>query len=154
MIEKSLESEITSFLYKIIPTTIIALLINSLIITIVLWNVISPKILLPWIFLILIFIIIRSISYLFYKKGLPKIKTRTWSYLFIGLTALAGVIFGFAGVFPFPKEQFAYQVFVYFALGGMTAGSLGSFSINKNETSVRLRSTERWNGENNAELFN
>ena len=129
---KSLESEITSLLYKIIPTTLIALLINSLIITIVLWNVISHKILLPWLGLILLFIIFRSISYLLFKKGHPKIKTKTWSYLFIGLTALIGVIFGAAGVFPFPKEQFEYQVFVYFALGGMTAGSLGSFSINKN----------------------
>ncbi len=129
---KSLESEITSYLYKITPTTIIALLINSLIIAIVLWNVISLKILLPWLGLILLFIIIRSISYLLYKKGPQKIKIRKWSYLFIGLTALAGVIFGALGVFPFPKEQFEYQVFVYFALGGMTAGSLGSFSINKN----------------------
>jgi len=76
--------------------------------------------------------IFRSISYLLFKKGPPKIKTSTWSYLFIGLTALAGVIFGASGVFPFPKEQFSYQVFVYFALGGMTVGSLGSFSINKN----------------------
>jgi len=129
---KSLESEITSLLYKIIPTTLIALLINSLIITIVLWNVISLKILLTWLGLILLFIIFRSISYQLFKKGPPEIKTRTWSYLFIGLTALAGIIFGAAGVFPFPKEQFSYQVFVYFALGGMTAGSLGSFSINKN----------------------
>jgi len=131
MIEKSLESEITSFLYKIIPFSLIAILVNSLIITIVLWNVVSHKILLPWLGLIILFMIFRSSSYLLFKKGLTKTKTRTWSYLFIGLTALAGIIFGALGVFPFPKEQFEYQVFVYFALGGMTAGSLGSFSINK-----------------------
>jgi len=128
---ESLESEVTSFLYKIIPATIISLLINSLIITIVLWRVISHKILLPWLCLIFMFVIFRSISFLLYKKWPLIIKTRTWSYLFIGLTVLVGVIFGAAGVFPFPKEQFEYQVFVYFALGGMTAGSLGSFSINK-----------------------
>jgi diguanylate cyclase (GGDEF)-like protein len=104
-----------------------ATIINSLIITIVLWNVIRHEILMAWCSLNICYAISRYAIIYFYRKRFNKINLSAWKIGTFISFAIAGILFGSAGIFLTDTPHFEYVIFLYFVAGGMAVGSAGSY---------------------------
>jgi diguanylate cyclase (GGDEF)-like protein len=128
---QSLQAEITRIVFTQLPINTLAVLINAIIIVIILWKSIPKMTLFIWIGVNLFVSLLRMSSYYMYRNKSSGIDEKRWLNLFLIGTFLGGVAFGSAGVFLFHPELFKYQVFVYFVLGGMVAGSSGTYAIKR-----------------------
>lgn len=128
-----IEKEIIRLIYTQLPINILAVLINAGIIVFVLRNAVSGTTLTWWFGANVVAIIPRLGLFFTYKKQrrTGNVRESLMFGLFVFSTFFAGLAFGSAGVFLFPSDSFAHQVFVYFVLGGMTAGSAGTYAIKK-----------------------
>ncbi len=52
-----------------------------------------------------------------------------WGTWFIVGSGLAGITWGFAGIFLFPAASIAHQTFIAFVLGGMAAGAASTYAV-------------------------
>jgi diguanylate cyclase (GGDEF)-like protein len=128
-----IENEITRLIYAQLPVNVLAVFINASVIVFILRNVLSFTPLAIWYGVNVGLSLVRLGMSFFYKKQSHSAKhsQRFWRLLFNSGTLLAGLAFGSAGIFLFPPDNFAYQVFVYLVLGGMAAGSSGTYAVNK-----------------------
>lgn len=110
-------------LARSMPSTII----NSVIIVMVLWNVIPRQNLVFWCLLNIGFVLMRYLMLHVYRKGFKRNNFILWQRLLMVSFFIAGTLFGAAGLFLMDFSRLEYLVFIYFIVGGMVAGSLGSY---------------------------
>jgi two-component system, cell cycle sensor histidine kinase and response regulator CckA len=117
-------------LYKHTLIGVAATLLNSLILTYILWNVIPHVALTIWFAACLSVSFFRYlISRRFWRSSqTPTEYSRQEMWFNIGI-AFSGIVWGSAGIFLFPIDSVAHQIFIAFVLGGMVAGAAGTFSI-------------------------
>ena len=125
-----LYAEQVKLLYAQASVSMIATLANSTILTFILWKVISHTILLAWFSCNLLITLIRYLLVYRYRCTSSKsLEIHRWgSWFTVGL-ACGGIVWGLAGIFLFPVDSIAHQVFLAFVLGGMVAGAVGSYSV-------------------------
>jgi PAS domain S-box-containing protein len=106
-----------------------ATIINSCILVLALWGQTSTMKLLSWSLAVTIVCILRLILYIYYSRNSERTGNITrWKNLFFLSLFLTGIIWGAPGVFLFPPDSIAHQVFIAFVTGGMIAGSVGSYT--------------------------
>jgi diguanylate cyclase (GGDEF)-like protein len=128
---QSLQAEITRIIFAQLPINNLAVLINATIIILILWKSTPVNTLFTWLGINLLVGALRMVMLYLYRKKRSLEDNQKWLKLFLSSTFLAGLAFGSAGIFLFHPELFEYQVFVYFVLGGMVAGSSGTYAIKR-----------------------
>jgi diguanylate cyclase (GGDEF)-like protein len=128
--ETHVEIERTNILVKNLFTSMPSTLINSTILVIVLWNVIPRLQLILWCLVNICFVLIRYMMIGIYRRGFQKDNYLLWQRLLLLSFVIAGLLFGAAGLFFINTDQLIYMVFLYFIVGGMVAGSVGSYHNN------------------------
>jgi len=127
---KLLYAEQVKQLYRHTPIGLIATLVNSLILTFVLWKVISPAALIIWFAACVSVALFRYLLFLKFSRSSPKpTETSRQDMWFRISIAFSGIVWGSAGIFLFPVDSIAHQIFIAFVLGGMVAGAAGTFSV-------------------------
>lgn len=127
---RRIRAEQVTFLYTNAPYGIFATIIASSFLAFVLWGVVPPLITFAWLG---INFFVAAVRYILTRKyqnsSVPYDESPRWeAYFNIGLF-FAGAAFGSSGVFLFPEEAVVYHVFLAFVLGGMMAGSVGTYSV-------------------------
>ncbi len=125
--ETLVEIERTNILVKNLFTSMPSTLVNSTILVIVLWNVIPRSQLVIWCLINIVFVLVRYLVIEFYRRGYKQENYLLWQRVLLISFLIAGLLFGSAGLFFINTDQLAYMVFFYFIVGGMVAGSLGSY---------------------------
>ncbi len=110
-------------LSRSMPSTIL----NSIITVIVMWNVIPLPQLIVWCLLNIGFVLVRYLMLHFYWQGFKRNDYILWQRLLMVSFIVAGALFGGSGIFLMDSARLEYLVFLYFIIGGMVAGSLGSY---------------------------
>lgn len=124
------EVERTKILVKNLFTSMPATLVNSIILVVVLWNIIPKPHLVIWCLANISFVLVRYVVIRFYQRGFKQDNYHLWQRGLRISFVIAGLLFGSAGLFFINTDQLAYMVFLYFIVGGMVAGSLGSYHNN------------------------
>lgn len=125
--ETFVEIERTNILVKNLFTSMPSSLINSTILVIVLWNVIPRLQLVIWCIINILFVLVRYVVIGLYRRGYKQDNYILWQRVLLISFVIAGLLFGAAGFFFINTHQLAYMVFLYFVVGGMVAGSVGSY---------------------------
>ena len=127
---KSLFAEQVNLLYGNVSGSMIATIVNSVILTFILWNVVSHTVLIIWLLSHFLITFVRYISLYKYRRSSSKLlKADYWNILLITGIALSGIVWGSAGFFLFTVTSDLHQIFLILVIGGMIAGSLGTYSI-------------------------
>ncbi|MBF0467338.1 MAG: GGDEF domain-containing protein [Desulfamplus sp.] len=101
--------------------------INSLIISAVLWKIIPSSKVFVWACANIVFVIIRYTGLVLYRRGVRSEDITFWKRLLFFSFLVSGLLFGSCAIFLVDPARPEYTVFLYFVLGGMVAGSLGSY---------------------------
>ncbi|MBN1850132.1 MAG: PAS domain S-box protein [Deltaproteobacteria bacterium] len=118
-------------LYSNAPIGLVATLINAFILAFILEGMSPALPVIPWLATLLgIFVFRASFIYRYRRSSRIPMEARYWNNWFNVNMAFSGIIWGSAGVFLFPTESIAHQVFLAFVLGGMVAGMAGTFAVN------------------------
>ncbi len=125
--ETSIEIERTNILVKDLFSSMPSTLANSTILVIVLRNVIPRSQLLIWCLINILFVLVRYLVIGFYRRGYKQDNYILWQRVLLISFLIAGLLLGSAGLFFINTDQLAYMVFLYFVVGGMVAGSVGSY---------------------------
>jgi PAS domain S-box-containing protein len=112
------------------PVTMPATVISSLILAGIFWNVASRQAILIWLVVNIGFVLARYDLVLRYRRAdTESRRSGRWYARFVVLLGCSGIAMGSAGIFLFPSDSPAHQMFLTFLLGGMMAGAVGAFSI-------------------------
>jgi diguanylate cyclase (GGDEF)-like protein/PAS domain S-box-containing protein len=121
----SLYSEQVGLLYKNAPLAYTVTLINGAILGYIQSALIPLAVVLAW-YGCLVFVTVLRVLVI-WRYGMVKPgpdRTRFWSIAYVIGTALAGSVWGAAGLVLFPLDSIAHQAFVAFVLAGMAAGGI------------------------------
>jgi two-component system, cell cycle sensor histidine kinase and response regulator CckA len=109
---------------------VVANLTNALVLTFFFLPVVPPKTVIGWASSLIALSGFRILlKCRFLRVQVPISEMIKWSRWNIFTMALSGCIWGAAGIFLFPVNSSIHQVFIAFVLGGMVAGSMGTFSV-------------------------
>jgi PAS domain S-box-containing protein len=117
-------------LYKHTPIGVAATFVNSFILTLILWKVIPHTALTIWFAACVSIAFFRYLLFLKFNRSSQTPAEYGSQEMWFNISmAFSGIVWGSAGVFLFPMDSIAHQVFIAFVLGGMVAGAAGTFSI-------------------------
>ncbi len=139
----TLRAERLHHLYANLPSALFISLLLALILLYVQWPVIAPEVLLGWFAVFMIILLGRVIMFFAWKRSVEtdeQTATLRWLYRFRVGTALAGVVWGIAGVLLAPPGNISHTVYVTFALAGLGAGGSTTLAIDRISVNVFLLS--------------
>lgn len=123
-----LHAEQVRLLYGNLPTGLFGSVAIAAILGYVQWPVVDHPVLVAWVAAIFIISLGRYLLILAYEHACPPpSEARRWGQWFTLGTALSGAAWGSAGILLF-SDDLAHQIFVIFALAGMSAGAVVAFS--------------------------
>jgi len=124
-----IEAEQTNLLYAQAPISLVVTLLNSAIVTVILWNEVAHPVVFSWFVLMVAVTLARFILVQLYRRAAPTAdQVRRWRTRFIIGASCAGLTWGGAGIFLFPRDSFVHQLFLVFVLGGMITGAVAMLS--------------------------
>lgn len=103
--------------------------VSSLILTAMLWSFVPKDMLLLWFFSNNIFVLVRYLMIGLFRKGVRENDIRFWKTTVLISFVITGFLLSSSALFH-SYVPFEYLVFIYFILGGMVAGSVGSYHNN------------------------
>ncbi len=92
-----------------------------------LWPVVGHARLLVWLAAMVLVIVLRTALYAAYRRRSAR-RADPWRTWFTFGSGAAGVLWGLAGVYLFPRDALEYQLFILFILVGMGAGAVSSLT--------------------------
>lgn len=119
-----IRTERIKFLYTGAPTAIAVNIVISLLFVWILWDRVEQYALLSWFVALSFITLLRIVSLYFYKSiDTSAENINFWFYLFLGLTASSGVLWGMTIWVLGPINDAITPVLIVFTLGGLTAGA-------------------------------
>ena len=115
-------------LLSVSRVSLIASVLLALILAYMQRGVIASSVLVAWVVLVLLAVLLRAATVIAYKRRPHKCDTCTRMTHFRLGVLFAGVAWGLAGFLLFPDGEPQHQMFLVFALAGMTAGGTIAFS--------------------------
>jgi diguanylate cyclase (GGDEF)-like protein len=104
-----------------------ATIVNSVILGAVLWNVIARGKVIAWCSVNIVYALSRYVIIYYYRRRFNHAHLKIWKIGTFVSFALAGILFGSAGIFLMDPSRLEYAIFLYFVAGGMAVGSVGSY---------------------------
>ncbi len=128
--EQNIKAEQTRLIYRSMPFSLLAILINSSILSLVLWQVIDHSTIIGWLVAVYLTTLYRFLTYRNFLSITPTQDNEIdhWSKLAILGATLSGALWGTASLLLFPLEHVAYQALLVFVIAGMSAGAVTSLS--------------------------
>jgi signal transduction histidine kinase/CheY-like chemotaxis protein len=118
-------AETIRFQYRTLGVTLLGLLVFPAVSIIVLWNQISQPLLLGWGAVSYTVFLLRALLVRAYGKRNPSDhEAPRWGNYFAISTFIAGVVWGFAGIFFIVPDSTPHQVFILTVIIGLAAGSV------------------------------
>jgi len=93
-----------------------------------LWDVIARGALIAWAAAMATALVARALLTVVYRHIAGESPSARWGTAFTLGSAASGILWGAAGVWLFPSNSLAYQLFVLFVLMGMGAGAIASLT--------------------------
>jgi PAS domain S-box-containing protein len=125
---QALYAEQLRLLYANLPVGLAGTVASAFVLAFVQWDVIAHAVVTAWLGCLLLVSAARYALMRAYESArIPFGQERRWDVLVSAGAGLSGLVWGSAGIFLFPFD-INHQVFVIFALAGMTAGAVVSFS--------------------------
>lgn len=128
-----IDAERVRFVYRTLPTGLLANLIVALIVLWVFNDRVAAEVLSDWFYAILLVVLVRALTlYRYYKVEINSDNLSYWYSVFLTLSTLTGVIWGSTIWFFGPYENLETPLLISFVLGGLTAGAsaiLGAVSM-------------------------
>ena len=116
-------------LFEQLPTALIATTIVGVLVVYVLWSYVSPVWLLGWLLVSIATTLARVGLMRAYFRAHPSIsQAPRWGRRFLYGVLVSGVVWGFAGVFPFTHDAPLQELFLLFVLAGLSAGGMSTLS--------------------------
>jgi diguanylate cyclase (GGDEF)-like protein/PAS domain S-box-containing protein len=104
-------------------------LFNATILAFVEWSVVDHSTILVWLACMTTVTLARlQVAHAFQSARPTAAEVGRWRTLFLAGVAGSGLLWGAAGIFLFPAESFAHQVFLSFVVAGMIAGSMATLA--------------------------
>ncbi|MCP3925389.1 MAG: diguanylate cyclase [Desulfobacterales bacterium] len=128
--EVFVETEKVKILVDNLSISMPSTILNAVILIIVLWNLVPHETLLIWAFINIAFVILRYGMVNLFRRGVKQTKYRQWQFAIFSSFVIAGLLFSSCSLYFFQYIDFQYIIFIYFILGGMVAGSVGSYHNN------------------------
>lgn len=128
--ELYIETEKIDMLMTNLASSMPSTTFNSFILTGMLWSMVPKSKLLIWFFLNNAFVLFRYGVVHLFRRGFLKEKYNLWRILMFASFVIAGFLFSSSSIIFFKHINFEYLIFIYFILGGMVAGSVGSYHNN------------------------
>ena len=126
---QQIEAEQTRLLYAQAPTGFVVTLLNSALVTVILRNEVAHPVLFAWFALMAAVTLARFLLVQLYRRAAPAAgQVRRWRTRFIIGASCAGLVWGGAGIFLFPRDSSVHQLFLVFVLGGMITGAVAMLS--------------------------
>jgi signal transduction histidine kinase len=127
---RSIEAEQLEILCTQAPVGFIAGTAVVALVPFVFWHVVAHRLLITWVVLMVVltlpcFVIVEQAR----RAVVATDQIRAWRTVFLGLYLLSGIAWGSPGLFLFPHDSLASQVFLTFILGGMVAGAVTVLSV-------------------------
>ncbi len=127
-LQQRLHAEQVRLLYANMPMALFATVGIAAVLGYVQWPVVPHAVLVAWLAVIFVISLGRYVLVLAYEHACPpSADARRWGRWFAIGTALSGSAWGAAGIVLFSQDA-AHQLFIIFALAGMTAGAVVAFS--------------------------
>jgi diguanylate cyclase (GGDEF)-like protein len=124
-----IESEQIRIIFAAIPSSLVAILLNSLLLSVAQWGYLDDNVIITWFLVANLLSAVRFMVYRRFKSiPLDAIVGHHWYNLVIITSALSGLTWGLAGIFLFTGQDLVHQIFLAFVVGGMCAGAIGSLS--------------------------
>jgi diguanylate cyclase (GGDEF)-like protein len=128
--ELFIETEKIDMLMTNLSSSMPSTIFNSFILTGMLWSLVPKYKLLPWFLINTAFVLFRYGMVYLFRRGVQKGKYKLWKILMFVSFVIAGFMFSSSSIIFFEYISFEYLIFIYFILGGMVAGSVGSYHNN------------------------
>jgi len=120
--------EQVNLLYRALPFSLLAVVINAGILSVIQWSVIDQRIITAWLSAIILVSLYRGFTYLrFHKSGISTPAVR--ENFFMSGTLISSVIWGAGSYLLFPENNIAHQAFLAFVMAGMCAGAITNLSF-------------------------
>ncbi|MBA1443830.1 MAG: EAL domain-containing protein [Gammaproteobacteria bacterium] len=127
--EQNIKAEQTRLIYRSMPFSLLAILINSSILSLVLWQVIDHSTIIGWLVAVYLTTLYRFLTYRNFLSTTPaQGRIEFWRRLAILGATLSGALWGAASLLLFPLEHVAYQALLVFVIAGMSAGAVTTLS--------------------------
>ncbi len=139
-LQSMLQTERIYHLYFNLPSAIIISVLLAFILVYVQWTAVSPNRLLGWLAILFIVLLGRVALFFAWKRSTDTDNQQHWLYWFRVGTALAGIVWGAAGVLLAPSGDISHIVYVTFALAGLGAGGATTLAIDRISVNIFLLS--------------
>ncbi|HFE38423.1 MAG TPA: PAS domain-containing sensor histidine kinase [Gammaproteobacteria bacterium] len=122
-------TEQTRLLYKSMPFSLAASMLNGMVLVYMLRNVVSESVLLIWLAFLAVTTVFRAYLYIGYrlKKYWPE-ADRRWHKCYLAGVIASSLIWGSSTILIFPDTSLAHQAFLAFVIAGMSAGAVSSLA--------------------------
>jgi len=124
--DQKILSEQIKILYRSKLMIIYISLLVSVLLVYPLWDLIEQRYLLGWLFLVVILVILRTASYISYKRNYTPERVKRYALQFTLGSAGSGLLWGVAGVLFFTEQSSEHQFYMMIIFTGMAAASLAS----------------------------
>ena len=117
-------------LYSVAPANIIGSSIMTIILPCILWEVVTQRNIVIWLGCQIAVILVRiAVVYRYRHKNSVDTNTERWKRRYMISIAFAGMSWGAAGFFLFPKHSVSYQLFLVLLLAGNVAAAASSYAV-------------------------
>ena len=115
--------------YQQSALALFAAFLNMIVLAIVLVRVVPSLDIILWIFASTLLTVFRFFSiHSYFKTNPDDHHSIRWGKYFLTMTFLSGMIWGSAGIFLFPTESTAHQIFMILVVGGISAGAVATYA--------------------------
>jgi signal transduction histidine kinase/CheY-like chemotaxis protein len=129
--EKILAGVIAS-VYRQVPQSVLGSIVGGVALVAVFWKTHNPNVLLAWFIAMLVESLVRlRIARAFRAAGTTSDQVRKWSARWVALAAVAGVLWGAAGVLFFAPREPLQQLVLVAVILGVTFGSLTLYATHR-----------------------
>ncbi len=125
--EGGLYREQVRLLYANLPPGLLVTAINAAILAVMEWQAVPGPRIAAWLLAMLVVVLARYRLTGYYRAAPEAHDARTWGRLYGAGALAAGLVWGSAALFLFPRALLP-QVFLFFMLTAMTAGAVVSFA--------------------------
>ncbi|HEX5057108.1 MAG TPA: hybrid sensor histidine kinase/response regulator [Gammaproteobacteria bacterium] len=123
--DERITADAVRFQYRNVGVTLLGLLVFPAVSIIVLWDQISKPLLLGWGLVSYSVFLLRALLLRAYsRRNPPTHEAPRWGNYFAASTFIAGVVWGFAGIFFIVPNSTPHQVFILTVIIGLAAGSV------------------------------
>jgi two-component system, cell cycle sensor histidine kinase and response regulator CckA len=122
-------AEQVKLLYQNAGVGLVGTVICAVVLTYLQWNIIPHPAAIIWLCGLLLATVLRlALVFRYRSRPVFPAEAKAWGRWFIAGMTVSGVLWGSTGVFLLPAESTLHQAILFFVLGGLVAGTAGTFS--------------------------